>query len=103
MSWWLEKIFPAFVTKSKSSGSSGAPLLESSSSSSSELWSTTAKHTYLTEDAPAPHASFISELAANRGAGKRVDDYVSHHVGHSALSKMGGGATQMARRLVGAP
>jgi hypothetical protein len=98
MSWWLEKIFPAFVTKSKSAGSSGAPLIDSSS----ELWSSTAKHTFLSEDVPVPHASFISDLAANKGAGKRIDEYVSHHVGHSALSKMGGSATQMARRLVSA-
>lgn len=98
MSWWLEKVFPAFVTKSRSAGSSGDPLIESYS----ELWSSTAKHTFLSEDVPAPHASFISDLAANKGAGKRVDEYVSHHVGHSALSKMGGSATQMARRLVSA-
>ena len=55
---------------------------------------------FLTEDSPVQIESFIRDLVENRGAGKRVDEYVSHHVGLSALSKMGGSAMQVARRLV---
>lgn len=55
---------------------------------------------FLTEDSPVQIECFIRDLVENRGVGKRVDEYVSHHVGISALSKMGGSAMQVARRLV---
>ena len=95
-SWWLEKVFPTFVPNPKTLNKnkrSAQSLTESTSTVKGKL-------SFLSEDEPVSFDSFIHDLAENRGAGRRVDEYVSHHVGLSALSKMGGGHTQVARRLV---
>ena len=43
---------------------------------------------------------FIKDLVAGSGAGACLDDYMSHHVGQSALAKVGGESMKVARRLV---
>ena len=95
MCWWLETVFPSFIvdpTKPKTSSLSKKMVAENITVQE--------KLYFLTEDSPVQIESFIRDLVENRGAGKRVDEYVSHHVGLSALSKMGGSAMQVARRLV---
>jgi hypothetical protein len=42
------------------------------------------------EDSPVSVQSFMADLVGFKGVGRRVDEYVTHHVGQSALSKVGG-------------
>ena len=95
MCWWLEKVFPAFLINPKKMKDRSVPK-----SSIAEIIKPHQAFSFLSEEAPLPHESFIRDLAENRGAGKRVDEYLSHHIGLSALSKLGGSSTQVARRLV---
>jgi hypothetical protein len=95
MCWWLEKVFPAFLINPKKMKDRSIPK-----SSIAEIIKPHQAFCFLSEEAPLPHESFIRDLAENRGAGKRVDEYLSHHIGFSALSKLGGSSTQVARRLV---
>ena len=95
MCWWLEKVFPAFLINPKKMKDRSIPK-----SSIAEIIKPHQTFSFLSEEAPLPHESFIRDLAENRGAGKRVDEYLSHHIGLSALSKLGGSSTQVARRLV---
>jgi hypothetical protein len=95
MCWWLEKVFPAFLINPKKMKDRSIPK-----SSIAEIIKPHQAFSFLSEEAPLPHESFIRDLAENRGAGKRVDEYLSHHIGLSALSKLGGSSTQVARRLV---
>jgi hypothetical protein len=95
MCWWLEKVFPAFLINPKKTKDRSIPK-----SSIAEILKPHQAFSFLSEEAPLPHESFIRDLAENRGAGKRVDEYLSHHIGLSALSKLGGSSTQVARRLV---
>ena len=95
MRWWLEKVFPAFLINPKKLKDRSTPK-----SQIAEILKPHQSFSFLSEDAPLPHDSFIRDLADNRGAGKRVDEYLSHHIGLSALSKLGGSSTQVARRLV---
>ena len=95
MRWWLEKVFPAFLINPKKIKDRSTPKTQIA-----EILKPHQAFSFLSEEAPLPHDSFIRDLADNRGAGKRVDEYLSHHIGLSALSKLGGSSTQVARRLV---
>lgn len=44
--------------------------------------------------------SFLSDLRVYTGAGRAVDEYITHHVGQSGLSKVGGEHMRGARRSV---
>ena len=114
--WWVENVFPNFTlnnsnknTKFKtknqqsqinSSFKNKFPETNNFNSDSAPPTDLSDKFTFLSKESFISSDFFLIGLINNNGAGKRVDDYISHHVGQSVLSKLGGIQTQIARRLV---
>jgi hypothetical protein len=88
LAWWLSRVFSSLSVTSFNQNPNGM----------------NDKSKMMESDISTPEAitidSFLSDLKVYVGAGRAVDEYITHHVGQSGLSKVGGEHMRGARRSV---
>jgi hypothetical protein len=80
LQWWLTCVFPLLST-----------------SKSKKLSNKSCEEEPISKDEIDADSDLVQDIILNQNCGKRIDEYVLHHTGQSALSKIGGEIMQNTR------